>query len=213
MAIRMSKPWPSTFQCDKATVWRACHRYQTEASSAYSPTAGRNTRGDTPRFRPLQRAQIVDTGRLGALGQEGCTSPSGPVNTCQRPPAGDVGARKLHAARLPTGRDGGRFQTCFSEASTHQTVNRERREETCPSRVVAGEFAERDETCWQTLEVPESRRRGRILGLHTNEEVTRQSQGLCESGIVTASSRLQTSRLRRARFKSTELSDAERNHS
>ena len=37
------------------------------ASSAYSPTAGRNTRGDRQRFPPLQRAQIVEQAWLEPL--------------------------------------------------------------------------------------------------------------------------------------------------
>ena len=36
-------------------------------SSAYSPMAGRNTRGDRPRFPPLQRAQIVELACLEPL--------------------------------------------------------------------------------------------------------------------------------------------------
>jgi hypothetical protein len=87
-------------------------------------------------------------------------------------------AREAACSEVAKGRDEGQFQTCFSEASIHQTVNREKREETCPSRVVAGEFAERDETCvGKRLRVPGIVAEGvRILGLRTNEEVTRESQ-------------------------------------
>jgi hypothetical protein len=57
-------------------------------------------------------------------------------------------------------------------------MNREKREERCPTRVVAGEVAERDETCFgKRLRMPGIFLEGiQILGLHTNEDVTCQNQ-------------------------------------
>jgi len=66
-------------------------------------------------------------------------------------------------------------------------VNRENREERCPRRVVAGEFAGRDETCFgKRLRMPGTFLEGiRILGLHTNEGDTCQNQRLVRGpGIV-----------------------------
>ncbi len=73
------------------------------------------------------------------------------------------------------------------EASAHQTVIREEWEERCPRRVVAREFAERDETCFgKRLRMPGIFLEGiRILGLHTNEGVTCQDRTLVRGpGIV-----------------------------
>jgi len=66
-------------------------------------------------------------------------------------------------------------------------VNGEKREERCPRRVVAGEFAERDETCLgKRLRMPGIfLERIQILGLHTNEGVTCQNGRLVRGpGIV-----------------------------
>jgi hypothetical protein len=64
-------------------------------------------------------------------------------------------------------------------------VDREKGEERCPRRVLAGEFAERDETCFgKRSGIPGIFLEGiQILGLDTNEGVTCQSQRLVQ-GIV-----------------------------
>jgi hypothetical protein len=137
------------------------------------------------RFPPLQRAQIVELACLEpvAKGLHITHGSSEYVSTGHRLV---TWAHETPCSEVAKGRDEGRFQTCFSEASTHQTVNREKREETCPSRVVAGEFAERDETCFgKRLRVPGIFVEGiRILGLRTNEEVTRESQRLVRSPAI-----------------------------
>ena len=178
--------WPSNSNAIKPRFGGPAIGIKPKASSACSPTAGRNTRGDTPRFPPLQRAQIVELACLEPLakGLHITHWSSEYVSTGHRLV---TWAQETPCSEVAKGQDGGRFQTCFSEASTHQTVNREKREETCPSRVVAGEFAERDETCFgKRLRVPEIFVEGvRILGLRANEEVTRLSERLVRgSGTV-----------------------------
>src|ERR1700730_1935409 len=99
-----------------------------------------------------------------------------------RPSARDVGGEETRSSEFPKRQDGGRIQACCLnlEASAHQTVNRERKQERCPRRVVAGEFAERNETCFgKRLSMPGIFLEGiQILGLHTNEGVICQNQRL-----------------------------------
>jgi hypothetical protein len=174
------------FQCEQATVWRACHRYQTEGVVGAHANGRKEDSRRHATIPPVERPHIVELACWESLAQglhithwsSECVSTGHRLVTW---------AQESPCSEDAKGQDRGRFQTCFSEAPTHQTVNREKREETCPRRVVAGELALRDETCFgKRVRRPEIFvERVRILGLHTNEDVTRQSQTLVRSpGIV-----------------------------
>ncbi len=174
------------FQCHQATVWRACHRYQTEGIVGLTRRQQEGTLAAKRHDFLLERAQIIELACLEPLAKrqhvtrwssEYVSTGHGLVTWSRGNPWSEVAE----------GQDGGRFQTCFSEASTHQILNREKRENSCPSRVVAGEFAGRDEICsGKRLRVLGILAEGvRFLGLRANEQVTRQSERLVRRpGIV-----------------------------
>jgi hypothetical protein len=179
--------------------------------------------------RRRRPTRLRPEGRLAAKRHD-FPSPSSELRSSHWP-AGSPGPKRLHITQssseyAPTGhrpvtraqetpcsevakwQDGGRFQTDLSEASTHQAVDREKRREICPSRVVAGEFAERDGTRFGDRSgVTGILVEGvQILGGHTNEEVTRQGRRLVRSTGIVRPRGDETGDIeagRRTRFKST----------
>jgi hypothetical protein len=127
---------------------------------------------------PAIKREIRTAGRIKGVGR---AQSFGKVEDVPQPAIGWWrGGKETRSSEFPKGQDGGRFQTCYLEASAHQAVNRERRQEMCARRVVPGEFAERDETCFgKRLSMPGIfLERIQILGLHTNEAVSCQKQRL-----------------------------------
>ena len=55
------------FQCDEATVWRACHRYQTNGVAGLLTDGRKEHSGRQATISPLQRAQIVELACLEPL--------------------------------------------------------------------------------------------------------------------------------------------------
>src|SRR4051812_48556867 len=92
-----------------------------------------------PNGKSEQRGELSGVTRGDLPRGRGCVSTGDRLVTC---------GQETRSSEFRKGRGGARFQTCYLEASAHQTGNGEKGGEQRPRRLVAGGFADADETCF-----------------------------------------------------------------
>lgn len=98
------EPWSSHANAIKSRLGKPATGIKPKATLAYSSNGGRNTRGDTPRFSPLERAEIVELTCLESPWERDCKHPVAESTGIDRRSSGGAGARKP----MRRGRPGGK---------------------------------------------------------------------------------------------------------